>query len=95
MVKVWYVNELQGAERQIVREINLDELNKATGVLYFKVDPNNYRPRVDELKDKYEYKREDIIDLGPGFLEDFENREKKFATEHLHLDEEVRFALDG
>lgn len=94
MVKAWYIKELPSNEREFVREINLDELNKAAGVIYYKVDANNYRSKVDEIREKYEYKREDIIELGPS-MEDFEAKEKKFATEHLHIDEEVRFAIDG
>ena len=95
MVKAWYVNEISGNERELIREINLDELSKATNVIYYKIDPNDYRKKVDEIKIKYQFKHEDIVDLGPEYLEDFEVREKKFGTEHLHLDEEVRFALTG
>lgn len=96
MVRAWHIDEAVTAiDHQTSKDLTLDELNRLTGVIYYKVDPENYRNRVDEIKLKYEYKREDIVSMGPRIMENFYVREKHFSSEHLHRDEEVRFALDG
>lgn len=59
------------------------------------MDPENYRSDVDRIRSIHNYKREDIIDVRPECLENFQEMVKKFHTEHQHPDEEVRFALDG
>lgn len=55
----------------------------------------NYRSEVDRIRGLHNYKREDICDVRPGCLENFQEMVMKFRTEHQHPDEEVRFALKG
>lgn len=37
----------------------------------------------------------DIITIHPDKLPDYENKVKMFYEEHLHLDDEIRYILDG
>jgi 1,2-dihydroxy-3-keto-5-methylthiopentene dioxygenase len=73
----------------------LDDL-RAVGVLYehLPVDPEAYQPPLDRLKAERGYVEQDQVELRP----DTDNLEAicaKFADEHLHTDDEVRYVLDG
>lgn len=58
------------------------------------VDPGQYQQSLDALKAERGYVEQDIVELSP----DTENLEQicaKFADEHLHTDDEVRYVLSG
>ena len=55
----------------------------------------NYREDIDRISAEYGFVREDIVEVFPHTLEDFDYWIKRFATEHHHPDSEVRFALSG
>ncbi len=38
---------------------------------------------------------QEVLTVAPGKLNNFEALTKKFFTEHLHEQEEIRFILDG
>jgi cupin superfamily acireductone dioxygenase involved in methionine salvage len=38
---------------------------------------------------------QDVIDIAPGKLPNYEAKLRSFYEEHIHLDEEIRFVLDG
>ena len=73
----------------------VDELARA-GVLYehLEVDPDAFQPALDRLRSERGYVEQDIIELEP----DTPNLDEicaKFADEHLHTDDEVRYVLEG
>ena len=73
----------------------LDDLI-AVGVLYehLAVDPVAYQPPLDALKSDRGYVEQDEVELSP----DTDNLDAicaKFADEHLHTDDEVRYVLEG
>ena len=75
----------------------LDVAHLATaGVFYeqLKIEGEAYQPSLDTLKRDRGYIEQDVIELRP----DTENLDAicaKFADEHLHTDDEVRFVLAG
>lgn len=38
---------------------------------------------------------QDILDLCPEKIENYEEKLKNFYTEHIHQDEEIRYCLEG
>ncbi|MEM7154057.1 MAG: cupin domain-containing protein [Myxococcota bacterium] len=72
-----------------------DDLN-AAGVLHerLEVDPVAYQPPLDRLKAERGYVEQDIIELRPDTPK-LDDLCAKFAPEHLHTDDEVRYVLEG
>jgi 1,2-dihydroxy-3-keto-5-methylthiopentene dioxygenase len=71
------------------------ELARA-GVLHERlaVDPTAYQPTLDQLKASRGYVEQDIVELRPD-TPDLDALCAKFADEHLHTDDEVRYVLQG
>jgi 1,2-dihydroxy-3-keto-5-methylthiopentene dioxygenase len=65
----------------------------AVGVLYWKLDADNYEAKLAEIKAARGYNYEDVVDSTK--IPDFAAKVATFAKEHLHDDEEIRFCLDG
>ena len=53
-----------------------------------------YSDSIDRLKQQYAFKSADVISLSPDIPEKAALR-KKFLTEHIHTDFEVRFFVEG
>lgn len=69
---------------------------RSAGVTYeaLEIAGEAYQPSLDTLKRDRGYVEQDVIELRP----DTENLDAicaKFADEHLHTDDEVRFVLEG
>ena len=75
--------------------IGLDDLAQV-GVFYerLELDPNNFQPSLDKLKSDRGYVEQDEVALRPD-TENLDGICAKFADEHLHTDDEVRFVLEG
>jgi 1,2-dihydroxy-3-keto-5-methylthiopentene dioxygenase len=73
----------------------LDDL-KEVGVLveYLAVDPQAYQPPLDALKAERGYVEQDEVALRPE-MDNLDVVCAKFADEHLHTDDEVRYVLEG
>ncbi|MEX1368213.1 MAG: cupin domain-containing protein [Nannocystaceae bacterium] len=61
---------------------------------YLAVDPEAYQPPLDRLKAARGYVEQDVIELSPQTPQ-LEQVCAKFADEHLHTDDEVRYVLAG
>lgn len=66
------------------------------GVLHERLElaEDDFQPALDRLKAARGYVAQDIIDLTPE-TPDLDALCAKFAPEHLHTDDEVRFILSG
>lgn len=66
------------------------------GVHYqrLEVDVDNYQPALDDLKTRNGYIEQDVVELRPD-TPNLEDICAKFADEHLHDDDEVRYVLEG
>ena len=69
---------------------------EANGILYRDLgrDPDRYQPALDELRDRRGYVTQDEVALAPE-TPNLDAICAKFADEHHHDDDEVRFVLDG
>lgn len=69
---------------------------RACGVLYerLELDGDGYEARLAELRRERGYIEQDVVELAPE-TENLEAICAKFADEHLHTDDEVRFVLAG
>jgi 1,2-dihydroxy-3-keto-5-methylthiopentene dioxygenase len=75
--------------------LDLEHLHR-NGVTYeqLELSPHHFQPSLDALASARGYVEQDIVELWP----DTENLQAicdKFAAEHSHTDDEVRFVLSG
>ena len=87
---------LQWLEPEHAQEtIDASELARA-GVHYEQrtVDPGAYQPMLDALGAERGYVAQDVVELQPS-TPDLDAICDKFADEHLHTDDEVRYVLEG
>lgn len=76
------------------KEISEKELN-AEGVSYENIPPTeNFQKALDKLKSKNGYADQDEVGLSPD-MANLSQICAKFAEEHKHADDEVRYVLKG
>lgn len=87
--------QLSWLEAQTTEKPELTDLN-AVGVVYehLEVDASSFQPTLDRLKAERGYVEQDEVELTPN-TPNLEGVCAKFADEHLHTDDEVRFVLRG
>lgn len=88
MKTAWIDDNLDGSP-------TLEDL-RAVGVVHerLELDADAFQPALDELAAARGYVEQDIIELQPH-TPGLEELCAKFADEHLHTDDEVRFVLEG
>ena len=76
-------------------DLTIDYL-ESTGIAvqHLEVEADAFQPALDTLKQERGYVEQDIVELAPE-TENLDAICAKFADEHLHEDDEVRFVLDG
>ena len=86
----------QRLEHQCQMPVTLDTLLKL-GVFYQNINPNDYSSNEGFLKFRkvHNYRFEDIIEISPSTLENYEEKIKSFYDEHIHTQDEVRYILEG
>nr|XP_004656586.2 1,2-dihydroxy-3-keto-5-methylthiopentene dioxygenase [Jaculus jaculus] len=101
MVQAWYMDE--SAEEpwrphraKPHRPVGLEQL-RALGVLYWKLDADKYEndPELETIRRERNYSYMDIITICKDRLPNYEEKIKMFFEEHLHIDEEIRYILEG
>eukprot|EP01121_Diplochlamys_sp_Union-15-3_P010768 TRINITY_DN3058_c0_g1_i3.p1 TRINITY_DN3058_c0_g1~~TRINITY_DN3058_c0_g1_i3.p1 ORF type:complete len:116 (-),score=17.16 TRINITY_DN3058_c0_g1_i3:361-708(-) len=88
MVKAFIVSTSEPVSKE-----ELDSL----GVLQWKLDADNYdsEGKLKTICEERGYTYKDVVHIQNTVTPDYEAKLKIFFTEHLHLDEEIRFFLDG
>ncbi|KAM7117419.1 acireductone dioxygenase isoform 2-T2 [Ciconia maguari] len=101
MVEAWYMDESQEDQRaphrlRPNRAVSLEQLRRL-GVVYRKLDADNYEtdPCLKEIRRAENYSWMDIVTIHKDKLPNYEEKIKTFYEEHLHLDDEIRYILDG
>ncbi|KYO32930.1 acireductone dioxygenase isoform X1 [Alligator mississippiensis] len=101
MVQAWYMDEAAAHpekphECEPARPVGLEQLRRL-GVLYWKLDADNYEtdPELARIRRERNYSWMDIITIDKDKLPNYEDKIKIFYEEHLHLDEEIRYILEG
>ncbi|XP_034965801.1 acireductone dioxygenase [Zootoca vivipara] len=101
MVEAWYMDESAEDQRLAHRRepnepVSLTLLEQL-GVFYWKLDADNYEtdPVLAEIRKERNYNWMDIITIHKDKLPNYEEKIKIFYEEHLHLDDEIRYILEG
>ncbi|XP_068920873.1 acireductone dioxygenase [Petaurus breviceps papuanus] len=101
MVEAWYMDDSSEDQRKPHRcepqsPVSLEELQQL-GVFYWKLDADKYEddPELDKIRKDRNYCWMDIITICKDKLPNYEEKIKMFYEEHLHLDDEIRYILDG
>ncbi|KAK5609308.1 1,2-dihydroxy-3-keto-5-methylthiopentene dioxygenase [Crenichthys baileyi] len=100
-LEAWYMDGSDEDQRKPHRlnpnqPVTLDELKKL-GVLYWKLNADTYEsdPELEKIRKDQGYSYMDIITIQRDSLPNYEEKLKMFYEEHLHLDDEIRYILDG
>ncbi|XP_027856029.1 acireductone dioxygenase isoform X1 [Xiphophorus couchianus] len=100
-LEAWYMNCSDEDQRKPHRlnpnrSVSLDELRKL-GVFYWKLNADTYEtdPELEKIRKEQGYSYMDIITIERDRLPNYEEKLKMFYEEHLHLDDEIRYILDG
>ncbi|EPS97907.1 hypothetical protein FOMPIDRAFT_1024841 [Fomitopsis schrenkii] len=76
-----------------------DEILDALGVLRWHIPVDSegkWQSQVDAIADERHYKNRDVcLVTKEGMGEQFETNLKKFYSEHMHEDEEIRYIIEG
>ncbi|KAG8445595.1 hypothetical protein GDO86_010392 [Hymenochirus boettgeri] len=101
MVQAWYMDDSVEDQRkphhlQPDQPVSLVQL-KALGVQYYTLDADKYEtdPELAKIRKENNYTFMDIITIRKDTLPNYEEKLKIFYEEHLHLDDEIRYILDG
>lgn len=102
MVAAWFMDESDADQRlehqrDPPQALDLDQLKKLTGVLYWRIDADkpDSDPLLEQIRSERGYSFKDEITCSPELMENYEEKLKNFFREHLHSDEEIRLVLDG
>ncbi|XP_024542971.1 1,2-dihydroxy-3-keto-5-methylthiopentene dioxygenase 3 isoform X1 [Selaginella moellendorffii] len=100
-MEAWYMDDSSEDQRQPhhlnpVQLVSHEKL-AALGVLHWNLDADRYETdsKLQEIRKKRGYSYQDIITVSPEKLPNYEHKIRSFFEEHIHLDEEIRYCLDG
>ncbi|XP_074656835.1 acireductone dioxygenase-like isoform X2 [Tubulanus polymorphus] len=98
-MRAWFMDTIDADQRELhmtdpPQFVALEDLKKL-GLLYWKLDGDNYEPELNVIRADRGYNYEDEIEATPEKLPNYEEKLKSFFTEHLHSDEEIRYVVDG
>ncbi|XP_075717257.1 acireductone dioxygenase [Rhinoderma darwinii] len=101
MVRAWYMDDSEEDQRkphhlQPHQPVSQQDLQKL-GVNSYKLDAENYEtdPELAKIRKENNYSWMDIITIREDTLPNYEQKLKTFYEEHLHLDDEIRYILEG
>lgn len=100
-LEAWYLDKNEDDQRKPHRQnpnqpVSLEQL-EALGVFYWKLNADVYEtdPELEKIREEHGYSYMDIITIHKDTLPNYEEKLKVFFDEHLHLDDEIRYILDG
>ncbi|KAF5917271.1 hypothetical protein HPG69_008343 [Diceros bicornis minor] len=96
MVQAWYMDESADDQRrphraQPDRPVDLEQLRR----LGLDADKYENDPELEKIRKERNYSWMDIITICKDKLPNYEEKIRMFYEEHLHLDDEIRYILDG
>ncbi|EXC16741.1 1,2-dihydroxy-3-keto-5-methylthiopentene dioxygenase 2 [Morus notabilis] len=101
VIQAWYMDDSDEDQRlphhrnpkEYVSLEQLDEL----GVLSWRLDADNYETDAElkKIREERGYSYMDFCEVCPEKLPNYEEKIKNFFEEHLHTDEEIRYAVAG
>lgn len=100
-IEAWFMDSSDEDQRKPHRlnpnqPVSLEDLKKL-GVFYWKLNADIYEadPELEKIRKEQGYTYMDLLSIHKDTLPDYESKLKIFFTEHLHLDDEIRYILDG
>jgi methylthioribulose-1-phosphate dehydratase len=100
LIKAWMIDESQTEtdlrnelQHRSVKWQTVEDL-KQLGVLLFKLDGSPDNEELAKICKERNYKNSDIKEIHSK-MDGYDNLTKIFATEHLHVDEEIRYVIKG
>ncbi|XP_066531074.1 acireductone dioxygenase [Hoplias malabaricus] len=100
-IESWYMDDSSEDKRLPHKltpnePVTLEELQKL-GVFHWKLNADIYEndPGLQRIREERGYTYMDIITIHPDKLPNYEEKLKMFYEEHLHLDDEIRYILEG
>ncbi|CAM6026975.1 unnamed protein product [Sphagnum balticum] len=100
-MEAWYIDSSKEDQRlphhlDPPQYVTNEELARL-GVLHWVLDADAYEsdPELKQIRKERGYDYEDILQVSPEKLENYETKIKNFYEEHIHTDEEIRYCLDG
>ncbi|XP_007902920.1 1,2-dihydroxy-3-keto-5-methylthiopentene dioxygenase [Callorhinchus milii] len=101
MLQAWYMDDSAEDQRkphklEPNKPVSLQQL-EPLGVLYWKLNADKYEddPELQKIRKERNYSWMDIITIHKDTLPNYEEKIKSFFEEHIHLDEEIRYIIDG
>jgi len=102
LVRAWMIDETRVRNEDVrndLQERNVRWVYKETlislGVLYWKLSGEEKDELLDKICIERGYKNRDQMECGIKICDNYQELIKKFAQEHLHEDEEIRYILNG
>ncbi|KAK7904606.1 hypothetical protein WMY93_017213 [Mugilogobius chulae] len=100
-IEAWYMDSSEDDQRkphklEPNKPVSLEDLQKL-GVFHWKLNADLYEedPELEKIRKEQGYSYMDIITIHRDTLPNYEDKLKMFFEEHLHLDDEIRYILDG
>ncbi|XP_063040591.1 acireductone dioxygenase [Engraulis encrasicolus] len=100
-MEAWYMDDSDEDQRlphklDPNQQVTTSELEHL-GVFYWKLNADIYEndPELEKIRKERGYSYTDIVCIRKDTLPNYEEKLKMFYEEHLHLDDEIRYILDG
>uniref|UniRef100_H3BZD3 Acireductone dioxygenase n=1 Tax=Tetraodon nigroviridis TaxID=99883 RepID=H3BZD3_TETNG len=100
-LEAWFLDSNEDDQRKPHRQnpncpVSMEQLKKL-GVFHWKLNADVYEtdPELEKIRKDHGYSYMDIITIHRDTLSNYEEKLKVFFDEHLHLDDEIRYILDG
>ncbi|KAL6194921.1 hypothetical protein ACLB2K_035996 [Fragaria x ananassa] len=101
VIQAWYMDDSDEDQRlphhrEPKEFVSLDQLAEL-GVLSWRLDADNYETdeELKKIREDRGYSYMDFCEVCPEKLPNYEEKIKNFFEEHLHTDEEIRYAVAG
>ncbi|NP_001318092.1 acireductone dioxygenase [Solanum lycopersicum] len=101
VIQAWYMDDNDEDQRlphhrEPKEFVSLDKLAEL-GVLSWRLDADNYETdeELKKIREDRGYSYIDFCEVCPEKLPNYEEKIKNFFEEHLHTDEEIRYAVAG
>ncbi|CAL1574544.1 unnamed protein product [Knipowitschia caucasica] len=100
-ISAWYMDSSDEDQRDPHQldpnqPVSAEELQRL-GVFHWELNADIYEndPELEKIRKEQGYSYMDIITIHKDTLPNYEDKLKMFFEEHLHLDDEIRYILDG
>ncbi|KAH0994063.1 hypothetical protein GBA52_005546 [Prunus armeniaca] len=101
VIQAWFMDDSDEDQRlphhrEPKEFVSLDQLTEL-GVLSWRLDADNYETdeELKKIREERGYSYMDFCEVSPEKLPNYEEKIKSFFEEHLHTDEEIRYAVAG